>query len=233
VKGGGVVNSKQERFVQEYIIDLNATQAAIRAGYKPKTAYSTGSENLKKPEIQTAIAKAEAERSARTQITADRVLQELAKLAFANMADYMRVGPNGDPVCDFSKLTRDQAAALVEVTVEDFLDGRGDNTREVRRIKFKLADKKGALVDIGKHLGMFVDRTEITGKEGGPVEFKSDIDLSQCSEEELMFLAQLPSKGSSGTDDKGEETADTGGDPRSAKRNPRRTSKQIKRTSKK
>jgi phage terminase small subunit len=110
-------------------------------------------------------------------IEATRVLHELAKLAFANMADYMRVGPDGDPVLDFSKLTRDQAAALVEVTVEDFLDGRGENARQVRRVKFKLADKRAALVDLGKHLGLFKDRVEHTGKDGGPVEVKHYTDI--------------------------------------------------------
>jgi phage terminase small subunit len=110
-------------------------------------------------------------------IEAVRVLTELAKLAFANMADYLRVGPGGDPVLDFSKLTRDQAAALVEVTVEDFLDGRGEDARQVRKVKFKLADKRAALVDLGKHLGLFKERVEHTGKDGGPVEVKQYTDI--------------------------------------------------------
>lgn len=160
------LNDKQRRFVEEYLVDLNATQAAIRAGYSEKTAGAVGFENLKKPEIATAIADAQAERSTRTEITADAVLRELAKIGFANMADYMRAGPDGDPYLDFSQLTRDQAAALIEVTVEDFKDGRGEDARDVRRVKFKLADKKGALVDIGKHLGMFKERIEHSGPDG-------------------------------------------------------------------
>ncbi|MDR2137358.1 MAG: terminase small subunit [Synergistaceae bacterium] len=223
---------KQERFVQEYMVDLNATQAAIRAGYSVKTARFIGQENLTKPYIQDAIHEARVKQSARTQITVDRVLQELAKIGFANMANYMRVGESGYPVLDFSKLTRDQAAALVEVTVDDYLDGRGEDAREVRRVKFKLADKRGALVDIGKHLGMFIDHTEITGKEGGAIEFKSDIDLSNYSEEELMFLAQIVNKGSTGADDKG-ETSGNGTNQRPPKRNQRRPRKQTQRTSKK
>src|SRR5712672_3014311 len=75
-----------------------------------------------------------------------------------------------DPVLDWSKLTRDQAAALIEVTVEDFLDGRGEDAREVRKVKFKLADKRGPLVDLGKHLGLFKERVELTGKDGGAME---------------------------------------------------------------
>ena len=163
------LTDKQARFVEEYLVDLNATQAAIRAGYSIDTARQIASENLSKPNIADAIAEAQAARSARTQITVDAVVAELGKLAFANMADFMRAGIDGDPYLDFSQLTRDQAAALVEVTVDDFKDGRGEDAREVRRVRFKLADKRAALVDLGRHLGMFVDRHEHTGKAGGPI----------------------------------------------------------------
>jgi hypothetical protein len=95
---------------------------------------------------------------------------ELAKLGFANMADYMRANPNGDPYLDFSQLTRDQTAALQEVTVEYYVDGRGEDARNVKRVRFKLADKRAALVDLGRHLGIFRDRLEHTGKDGGPIE---------------------------------------------------------------
>ena len=81
------LNPKQQRFVEEYLIDLNATQAAIRAGYSPKTATAIASENLSKPSISAAIACAMAERSKRTGITQDRILEELAKVAFINLTD--------------------------------------------------------------------------------------------------------------------------------------------------
>lgn len=166
---------KQQQFVEEYLLDLNATQAAVRAGYSKKTAAVVGHENLRKPEIAGSIKRAQDVRSKRTQITADRVLQELAKIAFANMGDYMAIGADGDPCLDFSALTHDQTAALVEVTVEDFKDGRGAKARDVRRVKFKLSDKRGALVDIGRHLGMFADRHEQTAGHR----------LSEMSDEEL------------------------------------------------
>lgn len=165
------LNERQRRFVDEYLIDLNATKAAIRAGYSAKTARQIGQQNLSKLDIQEAIAEAMKSREKRTEVSQDKVLRELAKIGFANMADYMKAGADGDPYLDFSKLTQDQAAALVEVTVEDFKDGRGEDARDVRRVKFKLADKRAALVDIGKHLGMFKDRVEFTGKGGGPVEY--------------------------------------------------------------
>jgi phage terminase small subunit len=152
------MSPKQQRFIDEYLVDLNAAAAARRAGYSARTARAIGYEHLTKPHIQAALTEAMNARARRTEITADRVLQELALIGFANMADYMRAGPAGDPVLDFSALTRDQAAALVEVTVEDFVDGRGEDARAVRRVKFKLADKRAALVDMGKHLGMFIER---------------------------------------------------------------------------
>ena len=164
------LNPKQQRFVDEYLVDLNASQAAIRAGYSVKTARAIGCELLTKPDISAAVAAGQAKLSEKTGITAERVLQELALLGFANMQDYMRAGPDGDPVLDFSQLTRAQAAALAEVTVEDFKDGRGEDARDVRRIKFKMSDKRAALVDIGKHLGMFKDRVELTGLNGGPID---------------------------------------------------------------
>lgn len=98
-----------------------------------------------------------AEGAAKAGVTVQRVVEELAKVGFANMQDYMRSGTDGDPYLDFSGLTRDQAAALAEVTVEDFKDGRGEDARDVRRVKFKLADKLSALEKLGKHLGMFKD----------------------------------------------------------------------------
>ncbi|MBF7694036.1 terminase small subunit [Acinetobacter pollinis] len=154
---------KQQRFVDEYLIDLNATQAAIRAGYSEKTAKDIGCENLAKPNIKEAIEKAQNKRIARTEITQDMVLQELAKIGFSNMLDYMSITNGGDLVHDFSALTRDQAAAISEVVVEEYAEGRDEDKREVKKLKFKLADKKSALVEIGRHLGMFKDKVEHSG----------------------------------------------------------------------
>jgi phage terminase small subunit len=168
-KRGLELSPKQARFIDEYLVDLNATQAAIRAGYSARTARSIGQENLTKPDIAAAIEAAQRSQSARTGITADMVIAELAKIGFANMADYMKATPGGDPYLDFAALTRDQAAALQEVTIEDYVAGRGDNARDVKRVKFRLADKRAALVDLGRHLGMFVNKHQYTGKDGGPI----------------------------------------------------------------
>ena len=81
------MTGKQQRFCEEYIVDLNATQAAIRAGYAAKAAYSQGQRLLKNVEVENYIDQLKAEQSKRTGITADRVLDELAKLGFADMSE--------------------------------------------------------------------------------------------------------------------------------------------------
>lgn len=144
-KKPGELTVKQRRFVEEYLVDANATQAAIRAGYSVKTAGQIGDENLKKPHIAAAIEVAEAERAERAKATADDVLLELAKLGLSNMRDYVSVTSDGDPYVDLPALTPEQWAAVSEVTVDDYLDGRGDDARAVKRVKIKLYDKKGPL----------------------------------------------------------------------------------------
>ena len=157
------LTNKQSRFVEEYLIDLNATQAAIRAGYSKKTANVIGPQNLVKLGIAEAIQKAMDARSKRTEITVDRVLKELAKLGFANMLDYMAISSDGLAYVDLSKLTREQAAAIQELNIDQYWEGDGEDVREVKKVKFKLADKKGNLEMIGRHLKMFTDKVEVSG----------------------------------------------------------------------
>ena len=149
------LTAKQAAFVREYLIDNNATQAAIRAGYSRKTAYSQGQRLLKNVEVAAAVARRQAELQKRAEIKAEAVVQELAKLGFANMGDYIQVTSDGDPYIDLSRLTSKQAAAVQEVMVDEFVEGRGQNKREVRRVRIKLADKEKALRDLAKHLGLF------------------------------------------------------------------------------
>jgi len=160
------LNAKQARFVTEYLKDLNATRAAVRARYSERTAKQIGSRLLTHVDVDVAIQEGQAKLAAKHGVTIDRIVSELALLGFANMSDYIRIGPDGDPYTDFSRLTREQAAAIGEVTVEDFKDGRGEDARDVRKVRFKLADKRAALVDLGKHLGMFKKRVEVTDPTG-------------------------------------------------------------------
>mgnify|MGYP001282556983 FL=1 len=150
------MTQKQKRFCEEYLVDLNATQAAIRAGYSPDTAYSIGAENLKKPEIRARIDKAMAERSKRTGVNAERVLRELAKIAFVNAPDVIDL----DKAVVLDSATPDDTAAISGVKVKRSITDSGETIER----EIKLADKIKALELLGKHLGMFTDKMELSGK---------------------------------------------------------------------
>lgn len=147
------MTKKQKLFCEEYLIDLNATQAAIRAGYSPETAGAIGAENLKKPQIQKAIARAMADRSRRTGVNADRVVMELAKIAFVNAANVI----DADDATLRTNATQEDLAAVQSVKVKTF--GEDGVEREI-----KLADKIKALELLGRHLGMFNDRLRLDAK---------------------------------------------------------------------
>ena len=138
------MTDKQERFCEEYMIDLNATQAAIRAGYSPKTANEQGSQLLAKLSIQNRIAQLQAEQSRRTGVSADRVVRELAKVAFVHAGDLI----DARTASLKSDAAPDDLAAVQSVKVKTF--GEDGLEQEV-----KLADKLRALDLLGKHLGMF------------------------------------------------------------------------------
>jgi phage terminase small subunit len=158
----GELRAKRRRFVEEYLIDLNATQAAIRAGYSAETAEQQGCRLLRNVKVQRAIAKRMAARSRRTNVTADRVLKEIARIAFASLSDFVEWGPDGVKLKPSAQLSADDRPAVVEVT-------QGKNGT----LKIKLADKLRALEMAGRHLGMFNPLTADTlsaflaGESGG------------------------------------------------------------------
>lgn len=168
------MTERQQRFCDEYLIDLNATQAAIRAGYAEKRAAEQAYQLLQKTTVQGYIQKRKAERVQRTEITQDMVLRELANIAFSNAADYAAVvekelmvensngemiparDRDGNPVTYrtvepvlTSALTEDQKRALSVIK-------RGRDGFEV-----KPYDKVKALELLGKHLGLWTDRIEV------------------------------------------------------------------------
>src|ERR671917_133303 len=107
---------KQERFVGEYLKDLNATQAATRAGYSPSSAAEIGYENLRKPQIAAAISGAFKARAERTQVEADRVVLELARNGFSDMREIASWGPDGISYKASGELTDDAAATVAGIT---------------------------------------------------------------------------------------------------------------------
>lgn len=147
------VSERRRAFVDAYMISNNASDAARKAGYSVKTARQQGPRLLADAAVKAEIAERRAALAVKFEVTADMVKAEVARLAMANMGDYMDVNADGTPTVNFSKLTRAQSAALQSVTVEEFVDGRSDK-RQVRRVKFTLADKSKNLENLMKHFGL-------------------------------------------------------------------------------
>lgn len=146
------LTDKQQRFVDEYLIDLNATQAAIRAGYSVKTANEQGSQNLAKLSIQQAIAERMAERSRRTGVNQDRVVLELAKIAFVKMTD----------IVDREGNIKENAAEDDLACIESVKYKHSDtDTGYSEEREVKIASKLKALELLGKHLGMWNDKVDL------------------------------------------------------------------------
>lgn len=144
------LTEKQRRFVEEYLIDLNATQAYIRAGYKNyDSAGVEANKTLNNPKIRQAVDEAMAERSKRTGINQDRILQEIAKLALVNI----------DDVVDLKTGTIKPTATKEDLACIQSIKIKPTEFGEEREIKFY--DKKGSLELAGKHLGMFKDKVEV------------------------------------------------------------------------
>lgn len=158
------LTEKQQMFVDEYLIDLNATQAAIRAGYSVKNADKIGSELIGKTRVGEEIKKALADRSRRTGINADRIVQELAKIALVNPDDVV----NFSTATVKSNAKKDDLAAIASVKVKTIPTEDGDIVE--REVKFY--DKNRALEQLGKHLGLFSDKFKV---EVEPVVIVNDL----------------------------------------------------------
>jgi phage terminase small subunit len=160
---------RRQRFVQEYLIDLNGTQAAIRAGYSPRGAEVTAFRLLRDAKTVAALKAALDKRAARTGITQDRVLEETALLAFSDLTHYT-VSDTGDV-----ELTKDAPAgamrALQSIKRKIVTRGAGATKEVIREVEIRLWDKPGPLKLSGQHVGLFVDKQEHSGPGGGPIEF--------------------------------------------------------------
>lgn len=156
------LTAKQMRFVDEYLVDFNVTQAAIRAGYRAGSAHQCGWQNMKKLEIQTEISRRQKDLQRRTEVTQERVVRELARVAFSNATNVVQVQPRTIVGADgkeiviqtvvlmaTAELTDDQRAAISQIK-------QGANGIEV-----KMYDKLKALELLGRHIGMFNDKLEL------------------------------------------------------------------------
>lgn len=154
---------KQQRFVEEYLIDLNATQAAIRAGYSERTAAAIGAENLIKPNIAKAIQEAFDARQERTQVDADYVLKRLVEIDQMDVLDIMDDNGNVKPLKEWPKVWRQFISNIESVSLED-------EAGWLKKIKWP--DKVKNLELLGKHIavGAFKEKVEHTGANGGPID---------------------------------------------------------------
>lgn len=140
------LKGKQRAFVEEYFVDLNGTQAAIRAGYSVTSARDIACENLTKPHIAAAIDEL---MSARQGITRTRIVDELARIAFANAADFFDFDQRGVRLVDKGDLSRDQLAAIASVS---------QATGNTDKVELKLHDKMAALTLLAKVTGLARDK---------------------------------------------------------------------------
>jgi phage terminase small subunit len=161
---GPRLSPRQQRFIEEYLVDLNATRAAIRAGYARQSAARQGSRLLANARIRAAVDDAITLRSHRTGITQDQVLREYARLAFSDLRQVASWGPNGLTVIPSAALGDDAAAMLAEV--------HETRTAAGGTVRVKLHEKRGALDALARHLGLF---NEAPGPTGLVV--RNDIDL--------------------------------------------------------
>jgi len=145
---------KQKRFCEEYLIDLCGTKAAIRAGYSPKTANEIAAENLTKLSIKKYLAFLQNKISTKLEISTEKVIQELAKIAYSNTEDYLSFTGNNLKLKSSKTLSRDKLAAIGEVSKVE--------TKTGVNVAFKLHNKVQALELLGRYLGCWNDKLKIT-----------------------------------------------------------------------
>lgn len=165
------LTDKQRLFVAEYLVDLNATQAAIRAGYSRKTAYATGAENLRKPQIAAEIEKALQARIERTNVSADKVVKEYARLAFTDMRSFVEWDDDGLHIKASEELSEDDSPAVTHVK---FTPGQYGETIEV-----KLGHKDSALRALAEHTG-------VLGRQAG-INVNVSVDARRVEDRETHF----------------------------------------------
>jgi phage terminase small subunit len=146
------LTAKRKLFVDEYLIDFNATRAAKAAGYSAHSAAAIGSRLASMPDVKAAIEARQTERVAQLGLACDKVLEQLAQIAFASLADHVHTGPDGGLRVDVPRLIREQSPALSDMTVDSPGEGDGDGTWRVTRVRIKAPDRRAALVALARHL---------------------------------------------------------------------------------
>ncbi len=149
----------QERFAREYLIDHNAMQAALRAGYSPDCAQGSSFEFLEHPEIKPIIAKYAKKQAVKLELTAEKVLGELSRIAFFNPKSLY---DSEGKLKNIEEIEDDAAICITSIEEEEIFDGYGKDRKRIGRLKkIKLASKIDALDKLGKHLKLFNDTVDI------------------------------------------------------------------------
>lgn len=177
------LTAKQVRFVQEYLIDLNATQAAIRAGYSQKTAKQAGTENLSKPAIKEAVADAQYKRAKETSIDAAWVLKRLSAEAEADMADLYDDAGQLKPIKEWPLIWRQGLVAGVDIAEETItVDGKTERRAVVRKVR--VSDRVKRLELLGKHISINAFREQVGhgDPDGNPL---PAADISEFSKNDI------------------------------------------------
>lgn len=157
---GSKLTPKQERFCQEYIIDLNGTQAAIRAGYSEKTSNEIAAQNLAKLSISDRIKELQGGVNESLSFKATSLLKEVGYIALSNIQDYL---DEGNIVKDITKLTREHAAAISSVKTTITYSGRGEEKEQHVATEIKLYDKVKSNELLGKYFKLWIDQVQHSG----------------------------------------------------------------------
>jgi len=177
------LNPKRKAFVAEYLVDLNATQAAIRAGYSENGASVRGSILLANDNVQEAIQAAQAKRAERLEITADMLLQDAYKDATATLDKFMTVDEDGAARIDMRGCSREDITALTELTQDVEMIGDPDDGLPILKTRLKLVDRAKARDQCIRMIGAYAaDKRELTGAAGGPIEYLAQL---RAADEEL------------------------------------------------
>lgn len=171
----GRMSAQEQQFVEEYLVDFNAKEAAIRAGYPARSAEKSAERLLRQPDIVAAVEKAVAARKEKIRVTADRIVEEYAHIAFANLRDFIDWGPEGIEMRPKAALSAADTAAIADIRP----NGRGGNGG------VKLYDKQAALNALARHLGLF-DPKARNGKADLTIDGKDAREVLRERLEKLM-----------------------------------------------
>lgn len=183
------ITPQQELFIAAYVQRPNATRAAQKAGYSDESAANAGWRLLQNDDVFSEIQRRLKRVTSKYEVSAERITAELAKIAFANAADYVSIADDGQVVVDFTGVDRDQMAAIESVDSETMQTRDGPT---VLKTRFKMRDKQKALMDLAKlHNIGHANRAELTGADGGAVAIAHTIDIKQLPAEDREQLKSV------------------------------------------